>query len=67
MSETTVKPSVPVTGNWNEQKNRLKSKYPTLTDSDLRYEDGKKEEMLTKLQKKLGKTKEEIQTVMTRI
>jgi uncharacterized protein YjbJ (UPF0337 family) len=47
-------------GNWNEQKGKLKQKFAELTDDDLMYAEGKKDEMLGKLQKKLGKTAEEI-------
>lgn len=46
--------------NWNERKGKLKQKFGFLTDNDLLFEDGKKEEMLVKLQLKLGKTKEEL-------
>jgi uncharacterized protein YjbJ (UPF0337 family) len=49
-----------VIGNWNERKEKLKQKFEFLTDNDLMFEDGKKEEMLGKLQIKLGKTKEEL-------
>ena len=51
-------------GNWNEQKGKLKQKFATLTDNDLMFEEGKKDEMLGKLQIKLGKTKEELQKIM---
>jgi uncharacterized protein YjbJ (UPF0337 family) len=47
-------------GNWEEQKGKLKQKFAALTDNDLLFAQGKKEEMLGKLQKKLGKTKEEL-------
>ena len=47
-------------GNWNEQKGKLKQKFAVLTDNDLMYEEGKKDEMFGKLQIKLGKTREEI-------
>ena len=47
-------------GNWNEQKAKLKKKFAMLTDNDLMFRDGKKEEMLAGLQVKLGKTKEEL-------
>jgi len=47
-------------GNWNEQKGKLKRKFGYLTDNDLLFEEGKKEEMLGKLQIKLGKTKDEL-------
>ncbi len=47
-------------GNWNEQKGKLKQKFATLTDNDLLFIEGKKDEMLGRLQVKLGKTKEEL-------
>ena len=47
-------------GNWEEQKGKLKQKFATLTDNDLLFVEGKKEEMIGKLQIKLGKTKEEL-------
>jgi uncharacterized protein YjbJ (UPF0337 family) len=51
-------------GNWNEQKGKLKQAYATLTDDDLLFEEGKKDEMLGRLQIKLGKTKEEFQKII---
>jgi uncharacterized protein YjbJ (UPF0337 family) len=54
-----------VKGNWNEQKGKLKQQYANLTDDDLMFAEGKKDEMLGKLQIKLGKTKEELHKVMT--
>jgi uncharacterized protein YjbJ (UPF0337 family) len=47
-------------GNWDEQKNKLKQKFAALTDNDMLFKDGTKEEMIAKLQKKLGKTREEL-------
>ncbi|MFZ2284821.1 MAG: CsbD family protein [Lutibacter sp.] len=47
-------------GNWNIQKAKLKQKFADLTDNDLMYEEGQREEMLGKLQVKLGKTKKEL-------
>ena len=47
-------------GSWNEIKGRLKQKYGVLTDDDLRFAEGEDEEMLGRLQKKLGRTKDEI-------
>jgi len=51
-------------GNWNEQKGKLKQQFANLTDDDLMFAEGKKDEMLGKLQIKLGKTKEELNKVM---
>ena len=49
-----------IKGNWNEQKGKLKQQFATLTDNDLMFEEGLKDEMLGRLQIKLGKTKEEL-------
>ena len=57
MNKTEVK------GNWNEQKGKFKQRFAVLTDNDLMYEEGKKEEMFGKLQIKLGKTKEELHRI----
>ncbi|MGB3007260.1 MAG: CsbD family protein [Chitinophagaceae bacterium] len=51
-------------GNWNEQKGKLKKKFALLTDNDLMYAEGKKDEMLGKLQIKLGKSKEELHKII---
>lgn len=51
-------------GNWNEQKGKLKQKFATLTDNDLLFADGKKDEMIGRLQIKLGKSKEELEKVI---
>jgi uncharacterized protein YjbJ (UPF0337 family) len=51
-------------GNWNEQKGKLKQKFATLTENDLMFADGKKDEMIGRLQKKLGKSKEELYKII---
>ena len=51
-------------GKWNEFKGKLKQKFAVLTDDDLLFAEGKKDEMMGNLQKKLGKTKEEIHKVL---
>lgn len=58
MDKETVK------GNWNEQKGKLKQQFAVLTDNDLMFEEGKKDEMLGKLQITLGKSKEELQKII---
>ena len=47
-------------GNWDEQKAKLKQKFAILTDNDLMFAEGKKDEMMANLQIKLSKTKEEL-------
>ena len=51
-------------GNWLEQRAKLQQKFSVLTDDDLLFEQGKKEEMLGKIEVKLGKTKEELQKII---
>ena len=53
-----------VKGNWNEQKGKLKKKFANLTDDDLLYKEGKKDEMIGRLQIKLGKSKEEFEKIL---
>ena len=47
-------------GNWLYLRGKLKQKFAVLTDDDLLFEQGKKEEMLGNIAIKLGKTKEEL-------
>lgn len=49
-----------IKGNWNEIKGKLKKKYGDLSDNDLKYMEGKEDELLGKLQKKTGKTRREL-------
>lgn len=56
-----------IKGNWNEIKGKLKQKYGELSDDDLKYAEGKEEELLGRLQKKLGKSKDEITTEINRM
>ena len=57
--------SIETLGNWAEQKGKLKQKFATLMDNDLLFAEGQKEEMLEKLQIKLGKTKEELNKIIS--
>jgi uncharacterized protein YjbJ (UPF0337 family) len=52
-------------GDWEQQKGKLKQKFATLTDNDLLFAEGKKEEMFGRLQTKLGKTKEELHKIIS--
>jgi len=54
-------------GNWNKIKGKLKEKYGELTDNDLRYVEGKEDQMLGDLQKKTGKTKKELSSEIRKI
>jgi uncharacterized protein YjbJ (UPF0337 family) len=54
-------------GTWNETKGKLKQKYADLTDDDLLFEEGKEDELLGRLQKKVGQTKEEIRDAISKL
>ena len=54
-------------GDWNETKGKLRQKFALLTDSDALLTKGKQDEMLGRLQVKLGKTKEEINKLISEL
>lgn len=50
-----------IKGNWNIAKGKLKQKWGELTDDDLDYAEGKEEELLGRIQKRTGQTREAIE------
>ncbi len=63
MGSTTDK----LKGNWNQIKGKLKQKYADLTDDDLKYAEGKEDELLGRLQKKTGESKEALKDYIDNI
>jgi uncharacterized protein YjbJ (UPF0337 family) len=53
-----------IKGTWNEKKGKLKQKYGDLTDDDLTFSQGKEDELIGRLQQKLGKSKEEVKKII---
>jgi uncharacterized protein YjbJ (UPF0337 family) len=51
-------------GNWNEMKGKLKQKFASLTDDDLMFAEGKKDELYGRLQIKPGKSEEELRKII---
>jgi uncharacterized protein YjbJ (UPF0337 family) len=49
-----------IKGSWNIIKGKLKKQYADLTDDDLTYDEGREDELLGRIQKKTGDTREEI-------
>ena len=47
-------------GNWNVLKGKLQQEYADLTDDDVMYVEGQENELYGRLQKRLGKTKDEV-------
>jgi len=56
-----------IKGNLKEMAGKLKQQFANLTDDDLLFVEGKEEELLGRLEKKLGKTKEEIRSAIEKI
>ena len=54
-------------GNWKEIAGKLKQRYANLTDDDLLFKEGKEDELLGRLQQKLGTTKEEIRKLIAKL
>lgn len=54
-------------GNWNELAGKLKQQFGALTDDDLLLKEGKQEELMGRLQIKLGKTKEELRSIISKL
>lgn len=49
---------------WEMQKARLKAKFTQLNDLDLEFQEGRKNEMLTRLQIKTRRTVRELESIM---
>ncbi len=54
-------------GNWNIIKGKLKQQYGELTDDDLTFAEGQEDELVGRIQKKTGRTKEEIKDFIDRL
>jgi len=55
-----------IKGDWKVASGRLKQEFATLTDDDVLFEKGKEEELLGRLQIKLGKTKDQVRSILDR-
>lgn len=51
-------------GNWNELKGKIKQQFGELTEDDLKVQEGEVDELLGRIQKATGKTKEEIKNTL---
>jgi len=51
-------------GNWNVIKGKLKQSYGQLTDNDLTYVEGQEDELIGRIQKKVGSTSAEVRHLL---
>ena len=49
-----------VKGDWKQLQGKVKAQWGKLTDDDLKYEEGKDDELWGRIQKKTGKAKDEL-------
>jgi uncharacterized protein YjbJ (UPF0337 family) len=56
-----------IKGNWNEIAGKLKQQFAHLTDNDVLLKEGQEEEVLGKLQQKLGTTKEGLRKLISKL
>jgi uncharacterized protein YjbJ (UPF0337 family) len=56
-----------VKGDWNITKGKLKQKWGQLTDSDLQYTEGRQDELLGRIQKRTGETREAIEKALNEV
>jgi hypothetical protein len=56
-----------VAGYWEQKKEKLKQKFPNITEEDLLYREGKEKEMIEMLGNKLGKSKQELLNIIVAI
>jgi uncharacterized protein YjbJ (UPF0337 family) len=54
-------------GDWNILKGKLKQRFGNLTDDDLAFIKGKEEELIGRLQQKIGKTKQDIRDLLSKL
>jgi hypothetical protein len=62
--ESGIKHNIGSMENWNEKKVKLKHQFKNVLETDLTFACGHKEDMIEKLQIKLGKTKEEVLKIL---
>lgn len=59
-SKSSSKEDFKIKGDWKAQSKELKKQHSELTDSDLKYEEGKENEMLKRVESRLGKNRDEV-------
>ena len=56
-----------ITGSWANQSKTLKGKFPQLTDADLKFETGKENELLGRVETRLNKKREEVINIIKKV
>lgn len=56
-----------MTGDWKEQSRKLKFRYAFLTDEDLKFEPGKENDLLKRIETRLDKKRDEVIKIIKRV
>jgi uncharacterized protein YjbJ (UPF0337 family) len=54
-------------GNWNIAKGKLKQKWANLTDDDLKFEEGHQDELIGRIQRRTGQTREQVEKAVDEV
>ncbi len=58
--------SFKISGDWTKQSEQLKDKFSQLTDSDLKFEPGKENELLQRVETRLNKKRDEVINIINK-
>ena len=64
MSNLNLMDTLQVKGEWNIIKGNLKQKWAKLTDDDLQLIEGKQDELLGRIQKRTGESREAVESAI---
>lgn len=64
--KTKTDQSFKITGDWSKQSKQLKTKYSQLTDEDLKFENGKENELLKRVESRLSKPRNEVINIINK-
>jgi len=53
-----------VLGYWERKKDKIRQRFPALTDQDVNFQEGKEKEMMEMLEYKLGITRLELAQII---
>lgn len=56
-----------IKGNWKNIRGKLKAKYGELTDNDLAYTEGQEDQLIGRLQKRLGQSQDELKRTIDKL
>ena len=56
-----------ITGDWKVQSKALKQEFSKLTDGDLKFETGKEDDLLKRIETRLNKKREEVLNIIRKV